>query len=153
MVELEQRESEKRDKMGQRIDAVAVGAKNAITPYKVGMEFNYFRYTVAFLLIAMKLGLFTYLPVNPLADTSWWIVLLPAYAIEVVMLGIVIAAIGIMLAVAALGMIGIMVSSFFQNRKLNKVVAALKRTPVQPNDVMVARTKALLRDMQLPLDN
>jgi len=158
MVEIENKESEKRTKVEQRIDSVADSAKGIIAPYKAGMVFNYFRYALAFLLIAMKLGMFTYLSVNPLADTSWWLVLLPAYAVEAAMVGVAIVAIVIMLIILAMSMIGTMVVSFIRARNINKKVEELrahnKRVPPTNDEVeLMERFKSFLHDYQPPLDN
>jgi len=64
-------------------------------------ELNEFRYLLTLMLVAVKLGIFPYLDPNPLADWSWWLVFLPAYAIEVVL----VALIFIIAAVAVIGLL------------------------------------------------
>jgi len=48
---------------------------------KTNHSLNWSRYALTILLVSVKLGVFATDP-NLLADTSWWIVLLPAYIVE-----------------------------------------------------------------------
>ena len=68
--------------------------KEKTTPFQVKVNrtpLDMFRYSLAGLLVAVKLGLFSYLSVNPLATVSWWLVLLPAYVIEAALLAFLVA--------------------------------------------------------------
>ena len=52
--------------------------------------FDVFRYLLTGMLVTVKLGLLSYLSVNPLATVSWWLVFLPAYILEAVLLAFVV---------------------------------------------------------------
>jgi hypothetical protein len=62
-------------------------------------NFDKFRYGLTILFVSIKLGLFAYLPTNPLAEWSWWLVLLPAYITE----GVIAALLVLLGALAVVG--------------------------------------------------
>ena len=56
--------------------------KNVIIKYSF-IPFSIFRYILSMLLVVVKLGLLTYLPINPLVNVSWIWIFLPAFCLEV----------------------------------------------------------------------
>lgn len=79
--------------------------KEKTTPIKIVVNrtpLDIFRYSLTGMLVAVKLGLFSYLMVNPLATVSWWLVFLPAYIIEAALLAFVVG-LGVVAVVITLG--------------------------------------------------
>ena len=66
--------------------------------------FDWFRYALTLLLVAVKLGLFSYLAVNPLVGVSWLIVFLPAFIVE---LGVLVFFLIVIIAALIFGVLGL----------------------------------------------
>jgi len=64
------------------------------------LPLSIFRYTLSMLLVIIKLGLLTYLPINPLVNLSWVWVFFPAVCVEVGLFSIIV----IIILIATVGM-------------------------------------------------
>ena len=91
------------DKTGDSVKKDESKVTDTLRSVSGGNELNRFRYLLTLLLVSVKLGIFAYLDPNPLADISWFIVFLPAYAVE----AIVGAGLLIIALVAVIALVGI----------------------------------------------
>jgi hypothetical protein len=128
--------------------------KETTSPIQVTVSRRYldvFRYSLTGLLVAVKLGLLTYLPVNPLVAVSWWLVFLPAYILEAAVIAILVA---LVVTAIVIGLFAVLYIVFravildpILDRRLKKKVAEGVRTG-QPTgdagaDILVALRSAV----------
>ena len=128
--------------------------KETIAPIQVTINRRYldvFRYLLTGLLVTVKLGLLTYLPVNPLVAVSWWLVFLPAYIIEAALIALLAALVAAVIVIGLIAVLWIVVRTVivdpFLDRRLKKKVDQGVKTG-QPTgdsgaDILVALRNAV----------
>jgi len=93
--------------------------------------FNVFRYSLTMLLLSVKMGLFAYLPVNPLINLSWFWVFFPAICVDLFFILIVI--ITLIIVMGIYGFTGLL--SVYDKIMLWRTNRALKRSKQLRDDV------------------
>ena len=128
--------------------------KETTSPIQVTASRKYldvFRYALTGLLVTVKLGLLTYLPANPLAAVSWWLVFLPAYILEAAVIAFLVALVVVAIVVGLIAVLWIVfraaiVDPFLDRRLKKKVEQGVKTgqpTGDRGADVLVALRKAV----------
>lgn len=144
---LAEEEEEKKKKEGKK-PSIADGITKTTKMFDVWTPMNVFRFGLAALLVSVKLGLTSS---TALANVSWWLVLLPAYALEGIMVAALLA-LGLLalLYVAALGFwtaAHILIFDPIRRRRASKKIdeyASMLNPPDSKIDVLAEIRQAMM---------